>query len=106
MRALVERGNLERRPSAGRGLLEDQRDLLALEPPALGPGEFGDLECLGQLETQSLASGLASAPASSSSARNTSMPRSRITSTNMSCSALALATQITSSNSNSPALVG
>ncbi len=34
------------------------------------------------------------------------MPRSRIASTNMSCSALALATQITSSNSSSSAFDG
>ena len=40
-------------------------------------------------QTQSLASGLTSAPASSSSASNTSTPRSRITSQNVSCSALA-----------------
>ena len=41
--------------------------------------------------TQSLTSGLTSASASSVSASNTSTPRSRITSQNMSCSALALA---------------
>jgi hypothetical protein len=58
------------------------------------------------LQTQSLASGLTSASASSVSISNTSMPRSRITSANMSCSALARATQITSSNSSSSALDG
>src|SRR6185437_496909 len=58
------------------------------------------------LQTHSLASGLASASASSCSARKTSTPRSRIASTNMSCSALARATQITSSNSRSSALDG
>src|SRR6185312_3311646 len=56
--------------------------------------------------TQSLASGLASASASNCSTWKTSTPRSRITSTNMSCSALARATQITSSNSSSSALDG
>ena len=56
--------------------------------------------------TQSLASGLASASASSFSISNTSTPRSRITSANMSCSAFARATQITSSNSSSPAFDG
>jgi len=57
-------------------------------------------------QTHSLASGLASASASNVSISNTSTPRSRMTSTNMSCSALARATQITSSNSRSPALDG
>jgi hypothetical protein len=55
--------------------------------------------------TQSLASGLASTWASRSSATsNTSTPRSRIASQNMSCSALARATQSTSSKSSSAAL--
>src|SRR5215470_18125668 len=56
--------------------------------------------------TQSLTPGWSSASVSSRSVRNTSMPRSRITSRNMSCSALALATQITSSNRSSSALDG
>ena len=56
--------------------------------------------------TQSLASGLASAWASRSSASNTSTPRSRIASQNMSCSALARATHSTSSKSSSSALDG
>ena len=56
--------------------------------------------------TQSRASGLASACASRSPASNTSTPRSRIASQNMSCSALARATHSTSSNSSSPALDG
>ena len=54
--------------------------------------------------TQSRASALASACASRSSASNTSTPRSRIASQNMSCSALARATHSTSSNSSSAAL--
>ena len=56
--------------------------------------------------TQSLTPGWASASASSCSAWKTSTPRSRITSTNASCSDLARATQITSSNSSSPAFDG
>ena len=56
--------------------------------------------------TQSLTSGLTSASASRVSASNTSTPRSRITSANMSCSALALVTHSTSSNSSSSAFDG
>ena len=56
--------------------------------------------------THSRASGLASACASRSSASNTSTPRSRIASQNMSCSAFARATHNTSSNSSSAAFDG
>src|SRR5947207_11372110 len=56
--------------------------------------------------TQSLTPGWSRASVSSCSTWKTSTPRSRITSTNMSCSALARATQITSSNSSSSALDG
>ena len=48
VRALVERRDLERRPGPGGGLLEDQRDLLARQPFALGAGVLGDLERLRQ----------------------------------------------------------
>ena len=57
-------------------------------------------------DTQSLTSGLTSVSASSRSTSNTSTPRSRITSQNMSCSALARVTHSTSSNSSSSALAG
>ena len=56
--------------------------------------------------TQSRTPGWSSASVSKVSASNTSTPRSRITSTNRSCSCLALATQMTSSKSNSPAFDG
>ena len=48
VRALVERCHLERRAGPGGGFLEDQRDLLALQPLALGARILGDLERLRQ----------------------------------------------------------
>ena len=56
MRALVERGDLERRPRAGRRLLEDQRDLLALEALGLGAGVLGDLQRLGRAASRNRSS--------------------------------------------------
>src|SRR6185312_5469780 len=50
--ALVERGDLERRPRARRRLLEDQRDLLALQPLHLTAGVLGDLHRLRQLQQE------------------------------------------------------
>jgi hypothetical protein len=41
-------GDLEGRPGARRRLLEDERDLLALEALRLGAGVLGQLECLGE----------------------------------------------------------
>ena len=52
MCALIEGGDLERRPRAGRRLLEDQRDLLAVEPLRLGAGVLGDLQRLGELQQE------------------------------------------------------
>ena len=55
---LVERGHLERRPGARRRLLEDQRDLLAVEPLDLAPGVLGDLQRLRQLQEEAQLAGL------------------------------------------------
>ena len=48
VRALVVGRDLERRARARGGLLEDQRDLLALEPAGLGAGVLGGLQRGGQ----------------------------------------------------------
>ena len=50
MRALVVGRDLERAARAGRVLLEDQRDLLAGEPPVLAALSLGGLELGGEIE--------------------------------------------------------
>jgi hypothetical protein len=50
VRALVVRRHLERAPGAGRGLLEDQRDVLAAEPLLLGAGVLRAFEVTGEVE--------------------------------------------------------
>ena len=50
VRALVVGGDLERGPGPGRGLLEDQRDLLARQPLGLGAGVLGGLQRLARLQ--------------------------------------------------------
>ena len=52
MRALVVGADLERRAGAGGGLLEDQRDVLALQVLGLGPGVLGGLQRLRQLQQE------------------------------------------------------
>ena len=52
VRALVVGGDLEGRTGPGRGLLEDQRDLLAAQLLDLGAGVLGQLERLGQFEQE------------------------------------------------------
>ncbi|VZR19933.1 Uncharacterised protein [Escherichia coli] len=48
--ALVGGGDLERAAGARRGLLEDQRDVPALEVPRLRPGPLRGLQLRGQLD--------------------------------------------------------
>ena len=48
VRALVEGGDLEGRPRTGGGLLEDEGDLLALEPLGFVARILRGLQCLGQ----------------------------------------------------------
>jgi hypothetical protein len=48
VRALVVGGDLERGPGPGRRLLEDERDLLAVEVLDLGAGVLRELEGLGE----------------------------------------------------------
>ena len=50
--ALVVGGHLEGAARAGRGLLEDQRDVLAPQPGLLGAGVLGGLQLGGEVEQE------------------------------------------------------